>query len=289
MPLLTGMRAYGAWVRGEFDRATALAHDARAYEGSLSVFPTGLAERVLANILYVLNRHDVGNAEAARQVQLAEESGNRSRLVHACYMRSVALSSVGAGEEARDYSERAKAVAGTTGSLTDLASAAVAEGFASDNDDGALAAFMTSDRLARRAGNRWMSAFARTEASGLLVHHGAIDQGCAGLAEMVDLWYRAGEWSQQWHTLSRCVIALHRVGQSELAAEVIGAIEAHASLGVAPMSPTLRSVAFDTRDELVAALGERGDELRRRGAASPVDEIVHRTRRALLGVTAGSP
>ena len=67
--------------------------------------------------------------------------------------------------------------------------------------------------IARSAGNRWMSAFARTEASGLLVARGDVDEGCAGLAEMVALWYRAGDWSQQWHTLSRCVIALHRIGQ----------------------------------------------------------------------------
>jgi hypothetical protein len=131
-----------------------------------------------------------------------------------------------------------------------------------------------------------MSGFARTEASGFLVHRGDIEAGCAGLAEMVDLWYRAGEWSQQWHTLSRCVIALPLVGQSELAAEIVGAVEAHAKLGVAPMSPTLRQVAFDTRDSLIARLGEtRAEELRIQGTSIPVDVIVQRTRNALLGAT----
>ena len=37
-----------------------------------------------------------------------------------------------------------------------------------------------------RPANRWMSAFARTEASGLLVHRGELAAGCDGLAEMVD-------------------------------------------------------------------------------------------------------
>ena len=78
------------------------------------------------------------------------------------------------------------------------------------------------------AGNRWMSAFAHTEASGLLVARGDVDEGCAGLAEMLALWYRAGDWSQQWHTLSRCVIALHRVGNVELAMELVGTIETYA-------------------------------------------------------------
>ena len=283
--LMTGMRAYGAWVRGEFDLAISLAREARQREQALGVDPSGLVERVLANALYVMGQSDVGHIEGLRQVELAEQSGNSSRVVHACYMASVGLSSEGAYEAAADYVARARALALKTGSVTDLASAAVAKGFAThDDDDAALRAFLTADRLASSAGNRWMSGFARTEASGFLVHRGDIETGCAGLAEMVDLWYRAGEWSQQWHTLSRCLIALPLVGHRELAAELVGAVEAHAKLGVAPMSPTLRDVAFAARDALVGRLGaSRFDELRVQGAASPVDVIVQRTRNALLG------
>jgi hypothetical protein len=77
---------------------------------------------------------------------------------------------------------------------------------------------------------------------------------------------------------------LHHLGLLDLAAEVLGAIEAHALLGVAPMSPTLRHVALATRDELAAALGpDHVEELRRRGAARPVADVVDRTRRALMG------
>jgi hypothetical protein len=164
----------------------------------------------------------------------------------------------------------------------------VAEGFASTiDDDTALAAFTESDRLASAAGNRWMSAFARTEIGGLLVHRGDVARGCAILAEMVDLWFRAGDWSQQWHTLSRCVIALDRIGEPELAMEVLGAIEAHATLGVAPMTTILRHLAFATRDQLVTSLGEeRSALLRTSGATSPVDTVVHRVRTALLRLSA---
>ena len=76
-----------------------------------------------------------------------------------------------------------------------------------------------------------------------------------GLADMVGVWYRAGDWSQQWHTLSRCVIALDRIGQAELAVELLGAIETHAMLGVAPMSSTLHDLVFATRDQLVDSMG----------------------------------
>jgi hypothetical protein len=282
-PLLTGMRAYGAWVRGEFDVAVSLAEETRRLEQVLSVAASGLAERVFANVLYIIDRSDLGNVEAARQIELAEATGNDSRLVHACYMGAVALSSEGAYEEAQHLVARAREGAQKTRCPTDLASAAVAEGFATRTEADALEAFVTAARIARSAGNRWMSAFAKTEASGLLVARGEVDEGCAGLAEMVALWYRAGEWSQQWHTLSRCVIALHRVGKLELAMELVGSIETHASLGVAPMTSILHDVAFATRDTLIGELGEaRGSELRSAGATCPVEDIVLRTRHALL-------
>jgi predicted ATPase/DNA-binding winged helix-turn-helix (wHTH) protein len=282
-PVLTGMRGYGAWVRGEFDLAVSLAEETRRLEQELSLAPSGLAERVMANVLYIIDRSDLGNAEAARQIALAEAAENDSRLVHACYMAAVALSSEGRYEEAQRLVARADERAQKTRCPTDLASAAVATGFASANESDALEAFMTADRIARAAGNRWMSAFAHTEASGLLVARGDLDEGCAGLAAMVALWYRAGEWSQQWHTLSRCMIALNRIGNHELAMELVGSIEAHAKLGVAPMSSILHDVAFETREVLTRELGDaRAEELRAAGAICPEEDIVLRTRRALL-------
>jgi len=284
-PLIAGVHAYGAWVRGEYETAVALARAAREEEEERGVAPSGLVERVLANVLYTVGQFEDGMAEAARQIEIAEESGNRSQLAHACYMSSVALSSTGALDEARALAVRAREAGSRTGSPTDLASAWVADGFAADPDDAlALEAFATADRLARSAGNRWMSAFARTEAAGLLVQRGNLAEGCETLAEMVDLWYRAGEWSQQWHTLSRCVIALDRIGQPELAAEVAGAIGAHATMGAPPSMTTLRLLAFETRDSLEATLGSERSEARRViGASRPLAETVHRTRNALLG------
>ena len=281
-PMLTGIRAYGAWVRGEFDLAVQLAEETRQLESQLSVFPSGLAERTFANVLYLVGEPTRGNAEALRQVELAEDSGNPSRLVHACYLGAVGHSSNGDYEQADALIARAADVAKLTMSPTDLASVEVARGFASRTEDDALEAFSASGRIARAAGNRWMHGFAVTEASGLLVSRGELVAGCAGLADMVGVWDRAGDWSQQWHTLSRCAIALHRIDEAELAIELFGAIERHAMLGVAPMSSTLHDLAFATRDQLIDSLGtERSGELLAAGAICPVGDIVLRTRRAL--------
>ncbi|MEJ7800563.1 MAG: hypothetical protein WKF60_08595, partial [Ilumatobacter sp.] len=288
-PLMSGVQAYGAWVRGEYDTAIDLADAARAEEEAAAATPSGLVERVLANVLWTIGRNDDGMIERARFIELARDSGNHSRMAHAYYMSSVASSSVGDHDEAQRSAMLARRAGEHTGSPTDLASASVADGFAADTDNlRALEAFATADRLARFAGNRWMSAFALTEAAGLLVQRGELEAGCERLAEMVDLWYRAGEWSQQWHTLSRCVIALDRVGQPEMAAEVLGAIEAHATLGSPPSMTSLRADAFDTRDSLPGKLGaDHVQELRAIGALRPLAEIVQRTRSALLGQPLG--
>jgi hypothetical protein len=98
------------------------------------------------------------------------------------------------------------------------------------------------------------------------------------------VWFRAGEWAQQWLTLSRCVIALDRVEQFELAAELLGAIEQHTTVDAPPGMPTVVQAAVDTRDSLLERFGEeRAGELGMQGTRRPVAELVLRTRRALLG------
>ncbi len=283
-PVVSAVRAYGAWVRGEFEAAVSLARAARAGERAQGITPTGLVERVLANVLYATGEIEAGLVEGVALMELAEASSNESHVAHAFYMSSVASSSLGRYDEANRLIARARMAGRRTGSPTDMASALVAEGFAARDDESAMTAFDAADRLARSAGNRWMSAFARTEASGLLVHQGRLGEGCDGLAEMVDVWYRAGEWAQQWHTLSRCVVAFDRIEQPELAAEVLGAIEAHTTLGGPPVMTALRDLLFQTRDSLAGRLGDaRSEELRAAGASLPVAIVVDRTRNALLG------
>lgn len=283
-PTLTGVSAYGAWVRGEFDRAFEMAGAALDDERLQGLEPLGLAERVLGNVLYIRGVLDDGAEMIDRLIPIAEASGNAAQRVHAYYMSSISAASGGDVDLALSRYDAAFEVARTTASPTDLASAWTAKGFATRGDDAsALDAFASADRLARSAGNRWMSAFACTEASSLRVCMGDLDRGCVGLADTVDAWYRAGEWAQQWLTLSRCVIALDRLEQYELAAEVLGAIELHSSIDAPPGMPSVLRTTVDTRESLLERFGaERAAELAMRGVELPLAELVHRTRTALL-------
>ncbi len=106
----------------------------------------------------------------------------------------------------------------------------------------------------------------------------------AGLAEAVDTWYRAGDWSQQWQTLALCVVALAAAGKDELAAEVTGAVERRAALGSPPVTAPLRERTLAAAEALRTRLGaERYDQLHAEGGGAPVIDVVHRTRAVLLG------
>jgi len=73
---------------------------------------------------------------------------------------------------------------------------------------------------------------------------------------------------------------------ADLAAEVVGAIEAHASMGAPPSTASLRALGFETRDALSSTLGtDRYLERCSIGASRPLTETVHRTRNALLART----
>jgi hypothetical protein len=283
--LLLSDGAYSAWVRGEFDMALSLADAVAEEERDRGLDPSGLAERVVANVLYARGDDKSGLQATARQLDLAEVSDDRSRLAHACYMHSVANSSIGNFDEAAQLADRAGTVAAETGSPTDIASALVAAGFAAhDNPNVALEAFDEAERVAAEAGNRWMSAFAKTELSGLLLGIGQLETAAAGLASTVDVWFRFGEWAQQWLTLSRCVVALDELGAQELACQIVGAIELHATVAATPAMASLRDRMLQTTGSLREAVGqEQYDELRAGGAARPVVDIVHEASATLTG------
>ncbi len=280
-PLVVAVQSYGAWIRGEFARARALADEAAAADSTASDDVRGLAARVLGNVLYAEGEIDAGLSATSEQLAIAEASGDASRLAHACYMHAIA-NSIRDRDLSASLSARSGEAAAASGAPTDLAMALAATGFASDDADAALEAFDESDRVARSCGNRWVSTFSRTELYGLLVTRGEVREASTGLAEVTDTWFRAGEWSQQWHTLSRCVVALHELGDDETACRLVGSIEARTTFGAPPVMPVLRDRMLAARDDLRTRLGsDRYEELTAEGAALPIVEVVHRTRAAL--------
>jgi predicted ATPase/DNA-binding winged helix-turn-helix (wHTH) protein len=280
-----GVSAYGAWVRGEFDTALSLAEQTRADEQAKDLTPSGLAERVIGNVLYAQGDDEGGRATTQRLVEIAEASGDASRMAHAYYMHSVAHSSVSRFDASALLARQAQQCATESGSPTDMACALAAVGFATHGDPGAaLEAFREADRLALSVGNRWLSAFARTEACVLQFGAGEVAEACAGLADVIDTWFRFGEWAQQWLTMSRGVVALAGIDRTELACQVVGAIEQHATVAPTPVMASLRDQMMQTTESLRQTVGvDRYDDLRAAGATRPVVDVVHETSATLSG------
>ena len=202
-------------------------------------------------------------------------------------MGAVGHSSDGGYDEANTLIDEAHELAKQTASPTDLASVAVARGFASQN-------------RGRGAWRRSPLAAGSPAVSATAGCTGSLSPRRAGYSSLevssrpgVQDWRTWSEYGTAPETgpssgtrLSRCVIALDRIGQAELAMELLGAIETHAMLGVAPMSGTLQDLVFATRSQLLDSMGaERTDELLAVGATCPVEDIVFRTRRALIGAS----
>jgi len=95
LPTVLAVAGYGAFVRGEFDRAVALADQAVGLRNRTGATPCGLPERVLSNALFYMGQHDAAVDWMERMADCARSHDRPGRLAHARYMRSVAATSLG--------------------------------------------------------------------------------------------------------------------------------------------------------------------------------------------------
>ena len=171
-PMLTGIRADGAWVRGEFDLAVQLAEETLNRDRpNSSVLPSGRAERTFANAPDLVGEPTRGNVEALRQVEL----GRRLRQTIRGWSTTCAIRQRVGHSSNGDY-EQADALdcpSRSRGEAYDVTEhpgvGGGRRGFASRTEEDAPEVFSASGRIAPPAGNRWMHGSAMTEASGLLV------------------------------------------------------------------------------------------------------------------------
>jgi predicted ATPase/DNA-binding SARP family transcriptional activator len=239
-PVVLGMIGYGRYVRGEFTGAVDAARNAIAAAERLGTSTGALAERVLGNALFYRGETVDGLAWMDRMVEVAQDSGDDSLLAHACYMRSVAEISVGDHDGARRLAAEGHHAAQRCGSPTALAQAAYATGLSCkpDDPDRTLDLLVTSGRLAGAVDNRWLRAFARTEELNLRAQRGHFDQALTGYREVIDTWFRGGEWANQWLTLRHLFGVFAALGDDEIAAVLHGALDAAGATTALPFEPS---------------------------------------------------
>ncbi len=301
-----GLAAYGRFVKGDTAAAVALARRAIGGAGAGDgnggagdgdggagdVTRSGLPERVLGNALFYLEQPEAAQTWMTRMSTSARLAGSPARIAHALYMRSVAETSVGEGIRGAILAGEAWESARQAGSPTAEAQANYALGLALENADpaDALAHLELASALAAGAGNRWVEAFSLTEVHWLQARQGDHLNALRGFARVIDLWYRGGDWANQWLTLRRLLAIFIDLGALRPATVLHGAISAVGAAHAMPFEPT-------DAEHLVHNLGHLRAELEpsvfveavRSGASMTDREIVGFARQQISLLISGPP
>jgi predicted ATPase/DNA-binding SARP family transcriptional activator len=254
-----GIVAYGRFVRGEIDAAIELGERSLELAARRGTDTLGVAERALANAWVFRDESERGAAVIDQLVDGALESGDDARIAHACYMRSLSLTSAAGNAEAgTSYAERATRAAERCGSPTAQAQAAYATGLwqVSAQPQQGLERLQHSEMLARHVGNTWFELFARTETLWLRAFDGEPLEALAGFADVIVAWHRAGDWANQWLSLRHVLGICHLLGADELAVIVHGALERANAVHAFPFEPGAAARMVHVIDELRDRLGE---------------------------------
>ena len=111
--------------------------------------------------------------------------------------------------------------------------------------------------IAREAGNRWIQAFALTEVLWLEAHQGRPREALARYIDVIDLWYRGGDWANQWLSLRHVFGILVQLRADLGAATLHGALTAAGSAYALPFEAAdaqrIGVLVDDLRDRLGAA------------------------------------
>ena len=254
-PTALAILGYGSFIRGELDTAISYGEQAIQLREQLNVDPCGMPERVLGNAHFYLGDRDVAVQHIAKFAEITREFGTNGRHAHALYMHSVAQTSVGNLHQGEQLANEALAVAAQAGSATARSQASYAAGLAlaHSNRAKAIEHLEQSAGLAESVGNRWMQSFALTESLWLRALGGDSVGALSGYREVVETWFRGGDWANQWLSLRHLAGILASLGHDENAAVLAGAVEAAGAESALPFAPA----DADELNQLHVALSDR--------------------------------
>jgi predicted ATPase/DNA-binding SARP family transcriptional activator len=257
LPVVIAVAAYGAFVRGDLATAIGLAEHAVATGERLGTDSSGLAERTLGNAIFYEGRIDEALVWMDRMLASARAGGSPTRLAHALYMSSVAATSVGDSRRGAALATEAVAVAERSDSPTSIAQAAYAMGVSLEATAPEKAAghLRRASEIARNAGNRWVDAFAMTEVLWLDARKGDAAGALAGYGEVVDTWYRGGDWVNQWLSLRHVCGIFAALGANRPAAVLFGSLAAAGAAAALPFEPADAERLDNVVGELRRVLG----------------------------------
>jgi predicted ATPase/DNA-binding SARP family transcriptional activator len=286
-PVVVAVAAYGRFVRGDLEGAIDLGASALSAADRLQVDCSGLAERALCNVLFYRGEVPLALHWMDLMVESAK-TGSPGRLAHAYYMTSVAYTVLGDSKNGSRLAQLSHDAALKSGSPSALAQALYAGGVALTTAEPEEAKVVLEDaaEFARNAGNRWIQAFALTEVLELEARQGQPREALKRYTDVIDLWYRGGDWANQWLSL-RHVFGIFVQLRADLGAATLhGALTAAGAAYALPFRVTdaerISSLADDLRSRLGGAAFASAV---RRGASLSDGDIIEFVRGQIFALT----
>ena len=135
--------------------------------------------------------------------------------------------------------------------------------------------------------NRWIRAFALTESLWIRAKSGDAVAALRGYHDVIDTWFRGGDWANQWLSLRHVFAIFESLGNDEVAATLYGALDAAGVMHALPLEPGNADDFDRAVQRLSSRLGdERFKEAAERGRAMRDEEVV---RYALAAIAAAAP
>jgi hypothetical protein len=182
----------------------------------------------------------------------------------------------------------ARAAAATCRSPTAIAQAGYALGvaLASSEPVAARDELAAAAEHAAAAGNRWFEAFARTEVFWLEARNGRPRVALRGYQNVIETWYRGGDWANQWLSIRHVMGILQQIGLLEDAAVVHGGLATAGAVSAMPFEPAeaaqidagIEAVRRELGDERFSAAAARGAAM---GDHELVEFVLDRIRSSL--------
>ena len=276
-PVVLATSAYGRFVRGDHLSSIEYADRAVAARTRLGVSSSGLAERVLGNSWFYRGEAEIAQQWIDRMLDDAS-TGSPARLAHALYMRSVASTSIGDPRRGTSFAERALC-GGPPLRFADRARSGACTRSGCRSKATTPRRRPTTSNVRPTSRSPLATAGFRRSPSPRSCRsrpaHGSSPTALAGFADVIDMWFRGGDWANQWLSLRHVFGILVQLGDKAAAATLHGVL---AAIGAAYALPFEASDA----ERIDALVEELRDEMRpaefatavRRGTSMSDSEIV---------------
>jgi len=282
LPAVLALAAIGAWRRGDLPRARQLAEQATAAEGPPDA--VAAAYEALGDTLVLEGRLEEG--VRLYGVASAKSAAGGDTFCELMFAGDIAVARGYAGDDgavaaADEVCARAESLGAPL--LVAWAHYIAGEVRLDRSPHEALPHLRRAVQIARGVGDRFTAGAAGLSATSVAVRFGDPNGVLADLAELVDLWQRAGSWNQTWVTIRLCVDVFVRLGEHEAAAQLLGAL--NASAAAAPVYGPDADRLASAEGTLRSRFGDASyDALAARGAALGDDRAVALARGTLGGL-----